>query len=313
MVSYMKDKTILLSVIVCTYNRVSLLKKCLSSIKKQTASVKNYEVVVVDNSSTDSTKEMFKEYAKNRTNIRIVTEKNVGRSNARNRGWQEAKGKYVAYVDDDAIVKSDWLEKIIAFINKYPKIKVFGGPYDRYSIKQIPAWLPEKYFTLDLGGKLKKLNLKNEWLSGSNMIFNRSIFNKYGGFNTNFGGVGEKIFYGEETEFFTRLKKKKEPVYYVPTIRIKHLVTGKKLHLLWLLRNDYAHSFSNSLIIKRNSNFLRGIVSLILAIVLFPIYLVDVKKGVIKRRLYVGLSNIFSSFGQMAGSIYDLRVRLSIH
>ncbi|MFH1827614.1 MAG: glycosyltransferase family 2 protein [bacterium] len=302
----MKNKTILLSVIVCTYNRAQLLKNCLRSLEKQTADKKKYEVIVVDNNSTDSTKEIMEDYTKNQTNIRIVTEKNCGRSYARNRGWQEAKGKYVAYIDDDAVAKPDWIEQIMAFIKENPKINAFGGPYSKFSLKPIPTWLPENYFTLNLGNRVKMLNLKNEWLSGSNMIFNRSIFHRYEGFNTNFGGKGYKIIYGEETEFLTRLKKMGESVYYVPKICVKHLVAERKLNLWWLLKNDYLRSFSITLIKKTKFNFLKGAASFILALLFIPLYLIDRKKGIIRRRLYYSLSNIFLSLGQIAGSIYSI-------
>lgn len=306
-------KTVLISVIVCTYNRAELLKNCLQSLEKQTASKKIYEVIVVDNNSTDNTKEIVKDFVKSQTNIKIVTEKNLGRSQARNRGWKEAKGEYIAYIDDDALAEPDWIEQIIMFIKKNPKINAFGGPYSRFSFKPIPAWIPENYFTLNLGNKLKILNLKNEWISGSNMIFNKKLFYKYGDFNTDFGGKGDKIIYGEETEFLARLKKMKEPIFYVPTINVRHLVGEHKLHLWWLLISDYLHSFSYSLIKKPKFNFLKGAVSFVLVLLLIPIYLIDMKKGIIKRRLYYGLSNIFLSLGQMAGSIYNFRVKLFNH
>lgn len=310
MVSHMKNKTILISVIICTYNRASLLKNCLQSLEKQIADKKNYEVIVIDNNSTDNTKEIVKDFVKSQANIKIVTEKNLGRSQARNRGWKEAKGKYVAYIDDDALADSDWVEQIILFIKKNPKINAFGGPYSRFSLKTIPAWIPKNYFTLNLGNNIKILNFKNEWISGSNMIFNKLVFKKYGGFNTNFGGKGDKIIYGEETEFLARLKKTKEPIFYVPKIRVKHLVAERKLDVWWLLKDNYWRSLSYSLIKKPKLNFLRGAVSFILAFLLIPIYLIDMKKGVIKRRLYYGLSNIFLSLGQIGGSIYSVRIKL---
>jgi len=302
----MKNENILVSVVVCTYNRASLLKNCLRSLEKQTADIKLYEIIAVDNNSTDNTKEIIKDFIKNRTNVRTIVEKIQGRSQARNRGWNDAKGKYVAYIDDDAIAESDWIKQIILFVNKNPKINVFGGPYSRFSLKPIPTWIPDNYFILNLGNKIKILNSENEWLSGSNMILSRSVFNRYGGFNTKFGGKGDKIIYGEETELLARLKKNEEPVFYVPSIRIKHLVADNKQSLWWLLKSDFLHSFSTCLIKKPKLNFFRSLLSFILALLLIPIYLVDLKKGVIKRRLYYGLSNIFLSLGQMIESIYSL-------
>lgn len=309
----MKNILTIVSVIVCTYNRSILLKNCLESLDKQVTVKSKYEIIVIDNNSIDDTRKVVRDFTNNRTNIRIVTEKNIGRSHARNRGWKESAGKYIAYIDDDAIAKSDWVEQIIAFVKKYPEINVFGGPYDRYSYKPIPAWIPKKYFTLDNGNKIKFLNLNTEWISGSNIIFNRSIFNKYGGFNLNFGGKGDKIIYGEETELLLRLKKRGEIVYYVPNIRVRHLVAEHKLHLWWLLKNDYIHGYSFSLIKKPKFNLIRGIMSFILSLFIFPIYLINIKKGVIKRRVYYALSNIFSSLGQIMSSFYYIKVKILNH
>jgi len=165
------------------------------------------------------------------------------------------------------------------FIQKNPKIKAFGGPYSRFSPNPLPAWIPENYFTLNLGNTEKKIDLKKEWISGSNMIFNRSIFDKYGGFNTNLGMKGSKILYGEETELLIRLKKMEEAVNYVPNIRVKHLVAEQKLNLL------------------------TNLLYLIMSLFIFPLSLFDNKRDLFKRRVYVGLSKFFLTLGNIAGSI----------
>lgn len=296
----------IISIVVCTYNRSHLLVKCLESLINQKVDKNIYEVIVIDNNSTDDTQEIGNDYAKNQPNIRIVTEKSQGRNQARNRGWQDAKGKYVAYIDDDAIAEPYWIKQIAVFIKKYPKINAFGGPYNAFSVKPFPDWFPENYGTLNLGNKVKILNPENEWISGSNIIFNRIIFDKYGGFNTDFGGKGDNIIYGDETEFLVRLKKAKEPVYYVPKICIRHLVAERKLHLWWLLKSDYLHNFSCSLIFKGRSDLLKGLLSLITSFFIFPLCLLNNKESPFKRRVYFGLSKIFSALGRISGSIESI-------
>lgn len=299
----MKTKSLLISVIVCTYNRAVILENCLKSLEKQTAGKHLYEVIVVNNNSTDNTEMVVKNFSKNKPNFRIVREKRQGLSNARNKGWREAKGKYVAYIDDDAIAEFDWIKQIVMFIKNNPKVNAFGGPYDRFSLKPLPVWFPENYCILNLGDKAKVLNLRNECISGSNMIFNKSIFEKYGGFNTDLGMKGNRILYGEEAEFLFRLKKTEGPVFYVPTIRVRHLVTERKLHLWWLLKSDYFSNFSYSLLNKNRLDFFRGLFYFISGLLMFPLYVFDSKKNPFKRRIYFGLSKIFSSLGRIAGSI----------
>jgi glycosyltransferase involved in cell wall biosynthesis len=309
----MTKQKIVVSVVICTYNRAPLVLNCLKSLDNQTADKNCFEVIIVDNNSSDNTNKVVENFIRKRVNFRIVREKKQGLSFARNRGWREARGKYIAYIDDDAIAKSDWVQQIMAFIKKNSKINAFGGPYGRFSSKPFPSWLPENYFTLNLGSIEKTIHLRKEWISGSNMIFNKSIFIKYGGFNTDLGMKGNRTLYGEETELLLRLKKMGESVYYVPKIRVKHLVAERKLSLWWLLKNNYWHSLSNSLFKKPKFNFLKGIVSLILSLSLIPLYLINKKMGVIKRRWYYGLSNIFLSLGQIAGSIYNVRYKLFNH
>lgn len=305
----MKDKTILISVVVCTYNRASLLKNCLRSLEKQTADKKIYEVIVVNNNSNDNMQEIVKDFAKTRLNIRMEKEENQGLSYARNRGWKEAKGKYIAYIDDDAVANPDWIEQTTIFIKNNPKINAFGGPYDRFSFKPLPAWLPDNYCTLNLGDKAKALNLRDECISGSNMIVNKSIFEKYGGFNTDFGMKGNRILYGEEAEFLGKLNKTEKPVFYVPTICVRHLVAERKLRLWWLLKSDYYHNFSCLLINKGRWDLSENILCLVKSLFMFPLYLLDKKKSPFKRKLYYGLSKIFSSLGRISGSLRRVKSR----
>lgn len=299
----MKHKKILISVVVCTYNRAGLLANCLKSLKNQTADKNFYEVIIVDNNSIDNTQEIAESFISNRASFRIIKEKHQGLSYARNKGWQEAKGKYVAYIDDDAEAKPDWIEQIAHFLKTHPKVKVFGGPYSRFFRTSPPVWLPENYSTLNLGSRIKALNVKNEWISGSNMIFNKILFYKYGGFNTDFEGKGAKVIYGEEIEFLTRLKKTGESVFYVPTIRVKHLVAECKLNLWGLLKNDYSRGFSISLMNKDKLDLLRGLFYLIKSLFLFPFYFIMLTKDPWMRKVYFGLCNISGSLGRISGSI----------
>lgn len=298
----MGNRPLLVSVIVCTYNRAQLLKNCLQSLYKQSIDNKHYEVIVVDNNSIDDTEKVVNRFSRDYSSVRFVTEKNQGLSYARNRGWKEARGTYVAYIDDDAIANPDWIGQIVQFIKSHPEVNVFGGPYDRFFHNPFPDWLPENYGTLNLGNKIKLLNQKNEWLSGSNIVFNKSILEKYGGFVTNLGMKGDKILYGEETELLVRLKKVGESIYYVPTISVKHLVADYKLRFWWLVNNNYYRNFSISLMNKDRLDLLRGLFYFVKSLFLFPFCLLRVTNDPWKRKVYFGLSNIFASLGRIFGS-----------
>ena len=295
-----------ISIVVRTYNRAQLLVKCLQSLIDQSVDKSLYEIIVVNNNSTDNTQQIINQFTQKNINLREIKEKKRGFSYTCNTGWKNAKGKYVAYIDDDSYAEPNYIEEILVFLKKYPKINFFGGPYKKFSLKPLPSWFPEENCSLDLGNQIKKINCKNEYLSGTNIIFNKKIFLIYGGFKN----IVETNGHGEDTEMVIRLNKKGESIYYVPNILVNHLVAAHKQNLWWLLKSNYRGSFIMSILKKPKFNFLRGAVSFILALLFIPVYLIDIRKGMIKRRLYYGLSSIFLSLGQMVGSIYNLRIKL---
>lgn len=293
----------LISVIICTYNRAKLLINCLQALNAQTVGKFFYEVIIINNNSIDNTQEAAENFCKNKKSFRIVVESKQGLSFARNRGWKEAKGKYIAYVDDDAYVELNWIAEIISFLNKHPSANVFGGPYKRYFLTPPPPWFPKNYGSLSLGNKIKIIDGKTDSLPGSNIIFNKSILKKYGGFKTNLGMKGNKILYGEETELLARLKKDKEPIYYVPTILVNHLVADYKLNFWWLLKSDYFRTFSYSLLNKNKLDLFRGLYYLITSLFGIPAHLFNHFNYPFKRKLYYGLSPVFNALGRIMGSL----------
>ena len=233
-----------ISVVVCTYNRAGLLEDCLKSLAKQSADISGYEIIVVDNNSTDKTKEVANSFIKKYPNFRYVKEPNQGLSHARNRGWKEARGEYAAYIDDDARADGRWVENIIAFASKHPDVVAFGGPYKGFSLEEIPEWYKETtYGTKTLGEKQRPID-KNEWISGTNMVFRKTLLSGLGGFNTRVGMSKDTVSYGEETNLLVKIKKKNLPIFYVPDMVVEHLVADYKMSLRWMLMSHYKNGFS---------------------------------------------------------------------
>ena len=199
------------------------------------------------------------------------------------------------------MAEPDWIEQIMIAIKKHPKISVFGGPYKRFFNEPIPYWFPENWGNLNLGNREKIL--KQEWLSGSNIIFNKSILKQYGGFKTNLGMKGKKLLYGEETALLARLKKAGEAIHYVPAIRVNHLVADYKLNFWWMLKSDYWRTFSYSVLNENKLDLARGFYYLMVSLFMFPIHLFNGLKYPFKRKLYYGLSPVFSSLGRMMGAL----------
>ena len=129
--------SIRISAIICTLNRAAYLEKAIQSLADQTLPEEQFEIIVVDNGSTDNTKTMVEGF-KHLENLRYIYEPIMGLSQARNTGWQNAQGDYVAYLDDDAIACPEWLERIVqAFDTVEPRPGSVGG-------KVIPVWEAER-------------------------------------------------------------------------------------------------------------------------------------------------------------------------
>jgi glycosyltransferase involved in cell wall biosynthesis len=118
----MSDSILKLSVIVPTFNRSALLERLLQALIAQTIGISDFEVVVVDDGSTDNTQAMLAEFS-NRVPkgwLRVLRQQNSGPAAARNRAVQESKGQWIAMTDDDTVPCPDWLEQILVSIQKHP-------------------------------------------------------------------------------------------------------------------------------------------------------------------------------------------------
>lgn len=229
----------LLTVVVCTCDRWRLLCNCLESLARQDASPDRYEVLVVDNGSADTTAEVVSRYQSGYQHFRCVHEEKAGLSHARNRGWREAKGRYIAYIDDDAEAPPNWISSMVSFIVRHPETAVFGGPYAAFSTEPVPEWFPPEYGSMDRGEEERALCIGREFLSGTNMIFRKDVLSLSGGFNPDLGMKGAEIRYGEETRLQIELRDIGFEIYYAPSVKVRHLIDRKKISLAWLIQSEF--------------------------------------------------------------------------
>ena len=185
----------LISVIICTYNRAEFVGTALKSLCQQTAEKTQYEVIVVDNNSEDNTRVVTEGFRRSNPNIRYCSEMRQGLSHARNRGWQEANGSYVAYIDDDCKVPTHWLNIAIEIIDQLLPA-AFGGPYYAFYKSPKPYWWKDSYSSFEQSLTPRSLR-RLEYLRGGNIFIRRSLLEAIGGFDSRFGMVGQKLAYGE--------------------------------------------------------------------------------------------------------------------
>ena len=233
----------LVTIIVCTYNRASLLEKTLQALLAQKTNAE-YEIVVIDNNSTDRTKEAVKKVAHNaEIPVRYYIEKEQGISSARNRGAQEARGEYIAYIDDDAIASENWLREIInSFENTEPKPACCVGKVELQWEQGRSKWFPQEHETLlgqyDFGNTLKFLG-PDDYLVTMNVAFQKESFLKIGEFRTYLGRKGNCLLSGEDNNMYQRFYSAGALIYYNPNQLIYHLVPKERQTLCWLTKRMF--------------------------------------------------------------------------
>lgn len=290
----------MLSVVVCTYNRSELLSKCLDSLTDQTLAAHLYEVIVADNNSNDNTLLVARKYSRLLPNLKICCEVKRGANHTRNAGVNIASGKYITFIDDDAIAYSDWLSNIMAFISHHPDVVVFGGPHDAYTLVPRPEWFPPEYGTFYIGNEIRPVNLSNEWLVGTNLIVRRDAFDRVGGFNEKLGAVKSGISFfqaGEETRLLVDLSEQGHIIYYVPTIKVKHLIRTDKMSLRFLLVSGYRMGRNHDITLNVERSFLSHAVSLSTTVVRAFIRMICFGRIPLKRKCYYTLYPLFYETG----------------
>lgn len=303
-----------ISAIICTLNRADYLKKAIQSLIDQTLSKEHYEIIVVDNGSTDSTKGIIKSF-ECLENFRFILEPIMGLSQARNTGWQNANGKYIAYLDDDAIASSEWLERIVkAFENVKPQPGSVGGKVIPIWEVNRPAWLPkelERSLTIiDWTDKPTFLIKDSHYLAGTNVAYIREILWECGGFSTRLGRKGNKLLSSEEIMIKMYLKRHNLGSYYDPKICVQHHIPAERLKKRWFYRRSFWQGISSEILqyleIKQNGvkwRYLYQAMANISYLIRSPKKLILILIPVDSNNLVLKKSSLFSSFGRICAQL----------
>jgi glycosyltransferase involved in cell wall biosynthesis len=229
---------LLFSVVICTYNRADMLPPCLDSLCKQNFDRGNYEIIVVDNNSTDRTRQVVDGFAAHTSNLSYLFEPAQGLSHARNAGWRNARGRFVAYVDDECRMPANWLKVAADIVNAYD-LHMFGGPYVSAFDGPKPDWFRPTYLSTYAFGAVRRTLGQSEYLSGGNMFIRRDLVRRHGGFRPDLGMTGERLGFGEEVALqrLIRIRETDPLIIIDPALVVTHLVRPEKTRILWLLRH----------------------------------------------------------------------------
>lgn len=226
-------------VIVCTFNRCDYLHKLLDSLKTQTLPKERFEILIVDNNSTDDTHKVANALRKTIPNLKYVFEPRQGLSVARNRGLSETESPIVVYIDDDAYAAPKWLASYIEAFGKNDKVVCVGGPVELDWQGKKPDWIPAKYESLftsvDYGTEEKYLTPRN-YLVGANIGFRKDWLREQGGFPENLGRKGYCLISGEEALIYKKVFESGNKVLYEPGAKVWHIVTSERKTKRWFFR-----------------------------------------------------------------------------
>jgi glycosyltransferase involved in cell wall biosynthesis len=232
--------------ILCTYNRCHDLTDALSSValSRVPASI-DWEVLVVDNNSTDQTHDVVKRFELQYPGrFRYLFEPQQGKSHALNAGIRASQSEILAFMDDDAKVDPEWLGKLVSSLHD-GKCAGAGGRIIPVWPGSIPTWLRVEdpnalgpFVAFDPGTGPAPLV---DPPYGANMAFRRDAFEKYGNFLTNLGPRPGSDIKGEDTEFGQRLLNAGERIWYEPDAVVHHPVPECRLKKSYVLSWWYWH------------------------------------------------------------------------
>ncbi len=221
------------SVIVCTYNRAESLMDTLGALKlQQTAPDRTWEVIVVDNNSSDHTRQIVTEFIKDWPVLRYEFESQQGLSHARNHGIACAQGKVLLFTDDDVLPEQDWLETTLRGLEKY-QASACGGYIAPIWETLPPEWLTERFYGF-LAIRTDRtddypITEASQAPFGANMAMRRAVFDRVGLFDTNRGRKGKVLASGEDGEMFERILAAGLKAVFLGESRVHHKVEAFRM------------------------------------------------------------------------------------
>jgi GT2 family glycosyltransferase len=220
------------TVIVCTRNRAHYLLTCLESLAHQNCDVP-FEILVVDNASTDNTPELLHEWCLKDTRFRMTREPKVGLSAAKNTGVRLARGRLLLFTDDDVILDSNWVRAYLDFFERRGQDSIIaGGPIFPIvdDLGSWPAWFDSCALRdvglLDYGEERPLAPTEYAW--GANMAIPASRFGRFG-WNERVGRRGDERGTFEDTDYQDQLRLTGGTTWFCPSAKIHHRILRSHL------------------------------------------------------------------------------------
>jgi glycosyltransferase involved in cell wall biosynthesis len=242
-----------ISVILSTFNRAELLKGAIDAFLQQHTHDVAFEVIIVDNNSTDNTREVVGNYVKSHPNlIKYIFEPKQGLSYGRNAGIAHARGNILVFTDDDVRVNSDWMETIHDAFQAYPEAAYIGG-------KVLPLWeAPEpkwadirlgSFALQDYGQESTTIDRNNpKCLIGANLACRKQLIECVGGFDPATQRVKDGVGSLEDHEWQTRIWAVGLHGQYVPDVQVSTPVQPERLRKAYHRKWHFGHGIFRAIL-----------------------------------------------------------------
>jgi len=243
------------SIIIPTYNRSDVIIRSLETWTTQTLCSDDFEVIVVDNNSTDNSATQINDFIKNRSNFHYLKELKPGSTNARHAGAKLSQSEVLIFADDDGLFNESCIEEIVNVYQQNTEVAAVAGKIDIAWDKIPPEWIAPYEFMLG------KLNYGNEVLVGTDLYLNgglfsikKSVFEELGGFNPDL--VGDYLVGDGDTGLVIKLQQQKRLIGWTPYATMQHLqfVDGQGT-VKDMGRRFYNVGISSSYGLFRNNDF----------------------------------------------------------
>lgn len=229
----------MISVVIPAHNEEKTIGNCLEGLITQTIDKDRYEIIVVDDGSTDNTPNIVNNFR----GVRLIRQKNQGPAAARNKGAEEARGEIILFTDSDCIPFDNWIEEMIKPFDPNSEVVGVKGAYETKQRELIARFVQIEYE--DKYDKLKKqtnIDFIDTYAAG----FRRNVFLQANGFNREF-----PIACAEDVELSYRLANSGYKMIFNPKAKVSHLHPRS---LMDYVKKKYKFSYWRMLAIKKHPN-----------------------------------------------------------
>ena len=229
-----------LTVAIPTYNRADFLRQTLAGIALQVFPGEQFEVLVIDNNSTDHTRAVVAEFADALPAPRHILETRQGLDHARNRAIAEARGAIIIFADDDILVQPDWLTQLTAPLraDKSRRVGAVGGEVIPVFPHGLPPWVAEWHSPLAFRPDAGPLEDRQSPM-GANLAFPKWVFEQLGPFHTALDRAAGNYFSGGDSEMIRRVRAAGLQVWFAPAAAVQHQMPANRTTFRYATRHAF--------------------------------------------------------------------------